>query len=479
MPTIYTDFSSRDFTAIYERLIDILRQELPELTDMNHADAGIALARLLARTSDALSYQIDKSFSESFIDSCNFRQSAINLARTLDLLIKGATAASTTLTITGDGLLYPVVIPAYTAVMRSDGVEYVTLSEITIPAGVSATDVTVVQGEYTEYSLAYSDFYYNTRSGRYYYNLGTNVCFNHVWMVEDEVIIWENVDSFWRSLPEDRHFRLDLYADLFNGTANTVNITIGDNTKGYAPTSGNFKISFIRCSGPEGNTGANTITDAFNILRYVPSQDRGKITITNTISATGGSYGETLTDFKSRLPAVVRTQRRGVTKPDYKALVTTIPGVKRCQAIDRNIDPLVPWEHTVLYVVPEGGGDMSPELTESIYNELTTWGHHGNWRGRYILNNALQHIVNVVCSVGIDYGFNALSVVSNVNSAITSFFSVDNLDIYQLMDFGELHRTVMAVSGVSWVEFSSPAIDIQPDYGYIITLGTLSVTASS
>lgn len=479
MPTIYTDFSSRDFTATYERLLAILRLELPELTDLNHADAGVALVRLLARTSDALSYQIDKSFSESFLDSCNFRQSAINLARTLDLLIKGATAASTTLTITGDGLLYPAIIPAHTVVMRSDGVEYVTLSEVTIPAGVSTTEVTIVQGEYIEYDLAYSDLYYNNRSGRYYYNLGVNVCFNHVWLIEDEVIPWIKVDSFWRSLPTDRHFRLDLYADLFNGVANTVNLTIGDNIKGYAPTSGSFKVSFIRCSGSSGNTGANTIIDAFHILKYVPSQDKGKITITNLIPATGGSYGETLTDFKSRFPAVVRTQRRGVTKPDYKALVTTVPGVKRCQAIERNEVPLFPWEHTVLYVVPEGGGNMSPELKELIYTELTSWGHHGSWRGRYILNDAIQHSVNVVCVVGIDYGFNPPSVVSSVNSVITSFFSVDNLDIYQLLDFGDLHRAVMAVSGVSWVEFASPTMDIQPEYGHIITLGTLSVTASS
>ena len=100
MPSIYTNFTERDYTAIYEWLITILGQELPEYTDRNHSDAGISIIRLIAKATDNLQFYIDEAFSESFVHTAKFKQSLIDIARTVDLLPKLPVASATTIRVT-------------------------------------------------------------------------------------------------------------------------------------------------------------------------------------------------------------------------------------------------------------------------------------------------------------------------------------------------------------------------------------------
>ena len=158
------------------------------------------------------------------------------------------------------------------------------------------------------------------------------------------------------------------------------------------------------------------------------------------------------------------------------ALVEKIPGVLDCLCVDRNTDDQWPHMYVVLYVLPEGGGNMSDELQEMILAELQDWGHLGTWEGRYILLDPTEVAVNVTCSVGVIQGYVANAVLTAVRSAITDEFSVDNIGIGSPLDFDSMHDAILGVDGVAWVNFTTPISTITPGVGEIYTVGTLTVT---
>jgi hypothetical protein len=337
----------------------------------------------------------------------------------------------------------------------------------------SYKDITVTQGERITRTLTISDFTLDQKTGRYYYNMGTGVAADSVTFVENSLITWEEVESFYRSFSDDEHFALEVYADLYNGISDTVFFTIGNGTVGKSLVSGtSYVLSYIKCDGASGNTGSGTITSIdgeYDVL----------VTVTNTTSATGGAGVESIEDFRTRIPKVVRTQRRAVTKEDYEALVLSIPGVKRCECIDRNDVDRWPHLYVVIYVVPEGGGEMSSTLYDTIMAQLTSIACLGGWSGRYILLDAEEVPVDITCSIGVNYGYSSESVISSVTTAINSYFHVDNNDVNMVFSLGSLHTTIMAVTGVSWVEFDDAVVNVYPDHGQITTIGTITITVAT
>ena len=477
MPQIYQDFTARDFSSLFEWLLTLLQEECPELSysDYNHSDAGVALIRLLARASDSLSLYLDEAFAESFVHSAKFKQSLIDIARTVDLLPKMANAATAPLRITrkntmvgtvGDtGIIY---LPQWTPVTKDDGTQYLLTEAITMQTTDAYKDTTVINGTRYSYTLGLENFARSLNTGRYSYNIGANVASGTVTFVENSLTEWEEVESFWRSFSGDSHFVCEVYADLYNGISDSIFFTLGNGTQGTAPSqSSSYVLSFIKCDGAAGNTGTGTIK---NISDYDYA-----VTVTNTASAVGGAGVEPIEDYRLRIPKVVRTQRRAVTKEDYEALVVGIPGVKRVQALDRNDSGEYPWEYVVLYVSPEGGGSMSETIYNAVLNKCTTYGALGGWYKRYLLNDVVSYPVDVTCTVGIEPGYATESVISLVTATVTSFFSVDNFDIGQVFYIGDLHSELMALSGVSWIELPY-MVSIDPGNGYIITLGTTSIT---
>jgi len=480
MPSLVTNFTSRDFSSIYEWLISILRTECPEYTDLNASDSGISIIRLISRATDSMSLYVDEAFAESFIHSAKFKQSLIDIARSVDLLPKLPNAAVATVRLTRKGALIGNVgntgvisIPADARFYKVDGTGYLLNTATTMQVSDAYKDVIVTQGERITRTLTISDFTLDQKTGRYYYNMGSGVAADSVTFVENSLITWEEVESFYRSFSDDEHFALEVYADLYNGIADTVFFTIGNGTVGKSLVSGtSYVLSYIKCDGASGNTGSGTITSIegeYDVL----------VTVTNTTSATGGAGVESIEDFRLRIPKVVRTQRRAVTKEDYEALVLSISGVKRCECIDRNDVDRWPHLYVVIYVVPEGGGEMSSTLYDTIMAQLTSIACLGGWSGRYILLDAEEVPVDITCSIGVNYGYSSEAVISSVTTAINSYFHVDNNDVHMVFSLGSLHTTIMAVTGVSWVEFDDSVVNVYPDHGQITTVGTITITVAT
>jgi hypothetical protein len=474
MPNITTDFSGRDFTSNFEWLLTLLRQDVPELTDLNHSDAGVSLIRLLSRETDLLNQYLDQAFAEGFLLTAKFYQSLIDLAKLVDCLPKLPAGATTDLTISRKPDLFydaqDVTLPRGTQFLRLDSLPYVCLTDVFLPVGMTTRTVPVVQGELVSLTLSPSDFTEVDLMGRPVYNLGQNVAARTVSVSHNNGNSqWTEVESFYRSFSDDLHYRLELYADEYKGETLTVFLVLGNGDHGSSVPNTPMQVSFVRTSGTAGNTGAGTINK-------IDAEHIEMLTINNPSIASGGCGPEDIEAFRDRIQYVVWTQRRGVTKLDYEILVRSISGISDCQCVDRNQVKDFPWEYIAIYLVPEGGGVMSAELRSTTLSKLQSIGCLGGWRGRYVLLDAIPVPVPIVCRIGVVPGFSRDSVVAALQIAIQGIFIAKKGIVGNSFSFSLLNLVAGRVPGVSWVEFDSPREDIRMTYGQYPVFDNVSVT---
>ena len=126
---------------------------------------------------------------------------------------------------------------------------------------------------------------------------------------------WEEVEDFFNSGPDDRHYTLN---------RTTGEIKFGNGEEGRIPLAGinNIIARFYRYGGgSRGNVGAGTLTD----LQTFPA---GVDTVTNLWPAEGGADEESLEDTKARAPKELKARDRAVTNQDFEFLARQTPGVR-------------------------------------------------------------------------------------------------------------------------------------------------------
>lgn len=436
---------------------------------MNHSNAGVALIRLLGSESDFISFYIDHIFSENFVDHAQFRQNLIRIAKASDILPKLCSTSKTILTISRvDGIEGDIFIPKRTRFARTDGLGYLTDTDVIMSADMDTVSTGVSQGELVEIEIASSLFRVEDYGKRLRYNLGPDMAAGTCSVrSKDYGEIWTEVDSFYRSFEGANHYCLELHADPVDGVADTVYLTLnrkfGDRDLPEA-----LQISFVRTSKEEGNTGIDTIT-------VCPPELEPYVWVTNPRSATGGGGLETAEQLRMRIPAATGIQRRAVTKTDYVALVSGIPGVRYCECYDRTDDSGWPHMHVVVYVTPEGGGRMSEALKEMIWLKCAEKGHLGSWRRRYILKDMEQIPVNLEVTVGLVERHDPDSVFTNIRLKLTETYNLQGVTSIKLIRFSDIHSIISHVPGVSWVEFNSPMVDHVAGEGSILVLGSVTL----
>ena len=296
------NFSGRDFSAEFERLLAILKVELPEYTDWNHSDAGIVLIRLLARETDLLNDYLDRVFAEGFIETAWFRKSLIDLGMLVGYLPNLASAATVTLTLTRvDGVEGDIIVPQYTEFTRIDGLGYLTTDAVVIDSLEDVVQVGAKQGAIVTDTYSLDEFTVDTKTGQYLLDLGLNVANATISIThgEEPTVTWVEVDSFYRSISTDNHFLL-----LVDGDTDHVMLIIGNGINGSIPPSDvDMSITFIRTDGSDGNVGAGMITS-------VPSAFINSITATNADVASGGAGSESIDELRQQIPAVTENSKK-------------------------------------------------------------------------------------------------------------------------------------------------------------------------
>lgn len=180
--------------------------------------------------------------------------------------------------------------------------------------------------------------------------------------------VWEEVDDFTASTPDDSHFTLNRTTGeirLGNGDEGRIPVANPDN-----PNANVIARRYRTGGGARGNVGAGILTNLQNFVEFVD-------TVTNRFPAVGGSDEETLAGAQRRAIAMLKTRNRAVTVEDFEYFATSTPGVARALA-----QPLVHPQFTgapipgvvSVIIVPHSDGSApipSPGLLQAVCQCLT------------------------------------------------------------------------------------------------------------
>jgi predicted phage baseplate assembly protein len=171
--------------------------------------------------------------------------------------------------------------------------------------------------------------------------------------------VWQQVDDFGASGPDDPHYILDrtmghvTFGDGRNGAIPTANATL--------PASNIVARSWVAGGGAAGNVGAGTIT-------ALQSAVAGIASVVNSLAASGGADEETVDSAKVRAPEELQSKGRAVTASDFELIARDAPAnVARANALPL-VHPAypnvqVPGAVTVL-IVPDAPGN-APTPTQA------------------------------------------------------------------------------------------------------------------
>ena len=375
---ISIDYTGRDYYSIRAELIARIQSRVPEWTASDPADFGVALVEAFAYLGDLVSYYIDRTANENFINTATQRQSVLNIAQTYGYVPAGYRQAYTTLIFTNTSDT-EINIPAGTIisgdVVIADTVQtvyFTTVSDLAVVeqvGGVAGTaDTTAYHGRSV---ILVSDN--ATTDGEL---IGTssglpNMTFElgETPIVDGSIELYVQDGDVFSKWTQVQHLLdygpTDLVFSIYLDENDNVYVTFGDGVSGVIPT----LYSEIRAKYTVGGgVLGDVVPDTLITLFYVPGLTDGQttalqsvLTVTNAATAIGGSDPETTDQIRISAPLSLRANNRAVTLQDYADLALGVSGIGKANAT------AAIWTSVTVYIAPSrsaSDSDMQPGLDD-------------------------------------------------------------------------------------------------------------------
>jgi predicted phage baseplate assembly protein len=269
---------------------------------------------------------------------------------------------------------------------------------------------------------------------------------------------WEEVDTFYDSGPDDRHY-------VLNRT--TGEITFGNREAGAIPLAGvnNVVVSFYRYGGgARGNVGAGAIQDLQTAVGGVDS-------VTNLWLAEGGADEEAIADTKARAPQELKARDRAVTLEDFEFLALETPGanIRRAHglALYNPQFPAVDVPGAITVMVIPASLDPKPMPSEATMQAVCSW-----LNDRRLLTTELfvapprYKLIRVITKITVLPTANAAQVKTQVEQALTNYLHPlvggdDQLGwpMGGTVRFSDLFRVAFQVDGIASIDDLRIVID--------------------
>ncbi|MHB0998533.1 MAG: baseplate J/gp47 family protein [Armatimonadota bacterium] len=460
-------YVNKDYDSIREEFIDRIPQLTERWTDFNASDLGVVLLDLFTGIADMLAYYIDSQAAECYLPTARQRQNIANLCALVGYRMHGPIGASSRVVF---GLIEPlsedIIISSGTEINAPDEnipVPFVTVRDVTIPAGSINIEVDVVQGE------VMTEFFIGTGVP------GAKVKLTRTDIAHGSMNIkvlgtpWTEVEHFADSNPDSMHYLVET-----DGLDN-VSIIFGDGKSGAYPQEGSsIEVSYLATLGASGNLAPHRITELLSTI-YDRNHESVQLSVDNIIPATGGADRESQDHAKAVAPATVRSTWKAVTRDDYSALCLSFPGVAKAKVIDINDDPSLRILTVRICIAPEGGGLPSVLLKQQLAEYLES---------RRLLTidagiiDPIYVPVNINAELFVYPGEDAESVRKRANDALVKYFAFDSQDFGNSTYLSDLIVLLDGVTGVSHVVLREPFKDVITSSHEIPSLGTAALTIS-
>jgi predicted phage baseplate assembly protein len=251
---------------------------------------------------------------------------------------------------------------------------------------------------------------------------GTNATITSLRLEVDEgegFMVWQQVDDFFASGPNDPNFVLD---------RNTGVVTFGDGDHGRipgvnlaSPTDNIVARSYRYGGGSQGNVTFQTITQ---LQTSVPAVNA----VTNFVAAQGGTDEETVADAKLRATQALQSNDRAVTDSDFVYLATQAPGANVARA---NALPLfhpdfptgqIPGVVTVVVVPNSNAANPTPNETtlQAVCQYLDA---HRLLTTEVFVMGPTYRKIKVQASLVVQPGYDLATIQNTAVQNLNTFFS--------------------------------------------------------
>lgn len=465
------DYTGIDFESIVASVTARMKAKYGSQWNDEFED-GLAtmLIEAFAEVCDMNLFYLDQRANECFLVTAKERQSVIAHCKSIGYSVKGAKPAQVDLLFSPTAPLEAdVIIPARTQVESDGGVIFETTEDATLFQGQENIIIPASQGETLTERIGYSD-----GEARQSMNLGRNgvVSVERV-TVDDEV--WTPVGGFAESGAYDT-----VYTAEQDGQGVTW-ISFGDGVNGQIPRpNAVVRVVYKIGVGAAGNVAANTITKLRDVITDV-NENNVTFEVSNPIAATGGAEPETIEHAKLWGPRFFETQDRCVTEQDYETAAIAYDGnalgrIAKAHAIvtqqtgDANV--------VTVYVLTYGGETWEAGLAATALKE----GLKEHLQEKAMLTALVEvedgkiEQLDITATICVEQGVEWKTVKEAAITALRDFMSIDKRDLGQPLRFSDLNALLDNLSGVEYVEFTTPTGTVSAEPDTLITLGEVSLT---
>lgn len=441
-------------------------------TNLNESDPGIAIIELYMSMVDNMLFYQDMMIQELYLATARQRRNVINLVRLIGYEFRGTSAATGTVTFNitpGTYPVYPVTIDKGTQVAASSlttnaQVLFTTTEKGVINSFSETKLIPVIQGYYSRDTFSadgVSSFKVKLASN--------NVEKTSIVVKVDESNsgytnspTWSIVDSFYEAVSTSTFYKVEV--DEFS----TISVIFGDGTFGRTPTLGaKVYIDYIITDGSIGNVGVNSITKVISgyPLIFDRASSPAQVTIKLSTATAGGQDTETIEEAKEAAVGQLFSQKRALTREDFKFLTEALA----------NVDKAVAWgeaeeenpDYRLMNLVRLTF--FSKQFADMYYN-ASSLSSYKSLRDRLVrptllnkvpITTKLSFIDPVIVDVfmwlhiGVNTSvFDPTIVADNVKSALLDKYSYDNVNFGEDVRLSDIYKTASDVTGVSWVRIN-------------------------
>lgn len=413
------NYTEKDFASLRARCFNMIRSVFPKWTDREVANFGNMLVELFCFVGDNLLFYQDNQAKESRLSDAQLRRSVLALAKQLNYVPEGNSAATADVLITLDSVPTEAIQLSagriYETASITERVQFQQLFDVTVPAGLDPPQFFVTVENSSDENEVFS-------ASGLPDQLVTLV--GVPFLDDSEVItaangVFTRVDNFLSSTATDRHYTVFVDED------GRASVRFGNGTNGELPE-GQIDVFYKTGGGDVGNVDENSITRIIDSITTL-SGVRVNATATNPAAASGGFNRESIESIKQQAPPSTKLTDRTVGYDDFSLGALLVPGVARALMVTSDQVVGLPENRGVLYIVPNGGGSPTSVLLDAVVEQVTVTRPKTVTFGISAIGAAYL-TVDVGVTAYFAPGFNPRAVVTAINSALTNYFKISNTD---------------------------------------------------
>lgn len=380
-------YTSRDYTAILEDLIDSIPGITTKWQTSDVNDPGMVLVKLMAILGDMINFEQDMQSLEIYPNTVTQRKNAASIYKLIGYKMKWYRSAVLEANVVNT-YSHAAYLPKFCTFATDDNsIIYTTVDYYDLPTNMTnngiETKIELVQGipvtpiknssnPYPEVGASWHSIYgYNytttdiTSSNRIYLP-DKFIDQDHIVVVDDNGNEWQQQDNIYLTTDTGRFFEFDVdvndkpYIELIDYWSN-YNVH-------------KFKIFYIRSSGSQGEVYNGTLkkitgdvwsrittstgTTTYNVSSYINFTHR---------DSTLGYDPETPDEARKESVKYINTLNTLITLADFERATLRLPGVANVRATDLTNDP----GSVVSYYI--GDINMDGEIDQDDYDLLSAY----------------------------------------------------------------------------------------------------------